>query len=162
MCLYVVYNFVRCRMNSSSKAAWISDSYQFSSSMHPRSDRSLIKYKQSFFFFFFFFFLLCSFAVIQIFSHPYRPLFAIYLCRSTSHAGSRTHVFTVGRGTLRIYCCGSWGRSDMFPLLCRWSSPSSSGPWPPALQPHCEAAAVLCMRVCFLTTVVLCMFYAAM
>lgn len=107
-------------------------------------------------------FLLCSFAVIRIFSHSYRPLFAIYLCRSTSHAGSRTHVFTVGRGTLRIYCCGSWGRSDMFPLLCRWSSPSSSGPWPPALQPHCEAAAVLCMRVCFLTTVVLCMFYAAM
>lgn len=54
-----------------------------------------------------FFFLPCSFAVIQIFSHPYRPLFFVYLCRSTSHAGSRTRVFTAGLRTLKIYCFGS-------------------------------------------------------
>lgn len=31
-------NFARCRMNSFNKAAWITDSYRFSSSMHPRSE----------------------------------------------------------------------------------------------------------------------------
>lgn len=93
------------------------------------------------------FFLLCSFSHIQIFPHLYHPMFFVYLCRSTFHAGSRTHVFTAGRKTLKIYCCGSWGRNDMFHLLCRWSSASSSGPWPPPLQAHCKSA-LFCACMC--------------
>lgn len=35
---YCIFNFARCRMSSSSRGAWILDSSQFSSFVHPRSE----------------------------------------------------------------------------------------------------------------------------
>ena len=126
MCLYVVYNFVRCRMNSSSKAAWISDSYQFSSSMHPRSDRSLIKYKQSFFFFFFFFFF-CFFSFFFFFS-----LF-IVLCLPFIYAEARPML--APEHTCLPLAAGHWGFTAAAPEGGAICSPSCAD----GAHPHHQA-----------------------